>query len=141
MPNPDYFVLPPDQHFGRDLPRGPTRRVTCTIVSRGNAKGNLHGGSATQLFEFDEKGKFVRELGRDLYSFGYAHGVTVDKNDDIWVVDKGTDMVTKFNNRTGRVSLVLGRREEAELPLLAARPGRRPAAWIGAGGRRVRRAD
>jgi DNA-binding beta-propeller fold protein YncE len=112
MPNPDYFQLPADQHFGEISDVAHNSKGHVFIVSRGNAKGNLHGGSATQLFEFDDKGKFVRELGRDIYSFGYAHGVTVDKNDDIWVVDKGTDMVTKFNNRTGKVSLVLGRREE-----------------------------
>ena len=112
MPNPDYFVLPGDMNFGEISSVATNSRGHVFILSRSNAKGNLHGGSATQLFEFDERGKYVRELGRDIYSFGYGHGVKVDKNDDIWVADKGTDMVTKFNNRTGKVALVLGRREE-----------------------------
>jgi hypothetical protein len=112
MPNPDYFVLPGDLQFGEVSSVATNSKGHVFILSRGNAKGNLHGGSATQLFEFDDKGKYVRELGRDIYSFGYGHGVKVDKNDDIWVADKGTDMVTKFNNKTGKVALVLGRREE-----------------------------
>ncbi len=112
MPNPDYFVLPGDMHFGEISSVATNSTGHVFILSRSNAKGNLHGGSATQLFEFDQRGKYVRELGRDIYGFGYGHGVKVDKNDDIWVADKGTDMVTKFNNRTGKVAMVLGRREE-----------------------------
>jgi DNA-binding beta-propeller fold protein YncE len=112
MPNADYFVLPGDMNFGEISATATNSKGHVFILSRSNAKGDLHGGSATQLFEFDEKGKYVRELGRDIYSFGYGHGVRVDKNDDIWVADKGTDMVTKFSNKTGKVVMVLGRREE-----------------------------
>ena len=84
LPNPDYFVLPGDMNFGEISSVATNSRGHVFILSRSNAKGNLHGGSATQLFEFDEKGKYVRELGRDIYSFGYGHGVKVDKNDDNW---------------------------------------------------------
>jgi len=116
MPDPNYFVLPADQHFGEIAAVATNSKGHVFILSRGNAKGNIHGGSATQVFEFNDKGKYVRELGRDLYSFGFGHGIRIDKNDDIWVVDKGTDMVTKISNRTGKVMLVLGRREELTLP-------------------------
>jgi hypothetical protein len=111
-PDPDYFVLPGEANFGEIAAVATNSKGHVFRLSRSNAKGNLHGGSATQLFEFDDKGKYVRELGRDLYSFGYGHGVRVDKDDNIWVVDKGTDMVTKINNKTGKVMMVLGRREE-----------------------------
>ena len=36
----------------------------------------------------------------------------VDKDDNVWVVDEGTNMVIKFNPE-GRVVMVLGRRPEA----------------------------
>ena len=111
-PNPDYFKLPADQNLGEISAVATNSKGHVFILSRSNAKGNLHGGSATQVFEFDQNGKWVRELGRDIYSLGYGHGIRIDKNDDIWVVDKGTDMVTKFSNMTGKVTLVLGRREE-----------------------------
>jgi sugar lactone lactonase YvrE len=116
MPDPNYFTLPGDANFGEVAAVATNSKGHVFILSRSNAKGNLHGGSATQVFEFDERGKYVRELGRDLYSFGYGHGIRVDKNDDIWVVDKGTDMVTKIDNRTGKVLMVLGRREELTAP-------------------------
>jgi hypothetical protein len=116
MPDPDYFVLPGDANFGEISAVATDSKGHVFILSRSNAKGNVHGGSATQVFEFDEHGKYVRELGRDLYSFGYGHGIRVDKDDNIWVIDKGTDMVTKFNHVTGKVMMVLGRREEATVP-------------------------
>jgi sugar lactone lactonase YvrE len=112
-PNPDYFVLPGDANFGEISAVATNSKGHVFILSRSNATGNVYGGIATQLFEFDDKGKYVRELGRALYGFGYAHGVRVDKDDNIWVVDKGTDMAIKFNNATGKVAMVLGRREEA----------------------------
>lgn len=112
MPRPDYFMLPGDTNFGEVAAVATNSKGHVFILSRSNAKGDLHGGSATQVFEFDQAGKYVRELGRDLYSFGYGHGIRVDKDDNIWVIDKGTDMVTKLDNKTGKVLLVLGRREE-----------------------------
>src|SRR5262249_44479924 len=64
-----------------------------------------------QLFEFDRNGKFLREIGKGLYGFDFAHVVRVDKEDNIWCVDEGANMVIKFNPE-GRVVLVLGRKWE-----------------------------
>jgi len=112
MPDPNYFVLPGDANFGEIPAVATNSKGHVFILSRSNAKGNLSGGSATQVFEFDARGRYVREFGRDLYSFGYGHGIRIDRNDDIWVVDKGTDVVTKLSYKTGKVLLVLGRRQE-----------------------------
>jgi DNA-binding beta-propeller fold protein YncE len=112
-PDPNYFKgLPEGTDFGEIAAVATNSKGHVFILSRSNARGNLHGGSATQVFEFDERGNWVRELGHNLYSFGYGHGIRVDKNDDIWIADKGTDMVTKISNKTGKVLMVLGRREE-----------------------------
>src|SRR5256712_10240986 len=40
-----------------------------------------------------------------------AHAVRVDPQDNIWVVDEGTDMVIKFSP-DGRVAMTMGRRLE-----------------------------
>jgi sugar lactone lactonase YvrE len=112
VPNPDYFVLPNDWNFGEIASVATNSKGHVFILSRSNPTGNTFGGSATQLFEFDENGKYVRELGHALYGFAYGHGVRIDKDDNIWVIDKGTDLVMKFNNQTGKVMMVLGRREE-----------------------------
>jgi hypothetical protein len=42
----------------------------------------------------------------------YAHAVRIDRDDNIWIVDKGSDMVVKFNP-AGRVTMVFGRKKEA----------------------------
>ena len=64
----------------------------------------------SKLWEFDSSGNFRREIGKGYYGFEFAHSVRVDKDDNIWTVDEGTNMVTKFN-QAGKVMMVLGRRE------------------------------
>jgi NHL repeat len=66
----------------------------------------------TRLYEFDQNGNWVREIGAGLYGFEFAHKVRVDSQDNIWTVDEGTNMVIKMNPQ-GRVEMVLGRRPEA----------------------------
>jgi DNA-binding beta-propeller fold protein YncE len=66
----------------------------------------------TRLFEFDAKGNFVREIGKDLYGFTFAHVVRIDKDDNIWCVDEGANMVIKFDPQ-GRVIMLFGRKPEA----------------------------
>ena len=39
--------------------------------------------SSARLFEFDQTGKYVREIGQGLYGFVFAHGVRVDRQDNI----------------------------------------------------------
>src|SRR5262249_42685873 len=60
----------------------------------------------------DQTGKFIREIGKGVYGFAYAHAVRIDKAGNIWAVDKGSDMVIKFNPE-GRVEMVFGRKPEA----------------------------
>ncbi|MGH8102106.1 MAG: peptidyl-alpha-hydroxyglycine alpha-amidating lyase family protein [Chthoniobacterales bacterium] len=84
---------------------------------------------AARLFEYDEKGKFVREIGQGLYGFVFAHVVRVDPQDNIWVVDEGSSMVIKFDPQ-GRVVMTMGRKPEAiNVPAAGANEG-------GAGGGR-----
>jgi len=59
----------------------------------------------------------VREIGHNLYAWSYAHTVKVDREDNIWVTDKGSDMVIKFNPE-GRVVMVFGRKQEASMTAL-----------------------
>ena len=81
-------------------------------LSRGNTTGPAYAAAATQLLEFDRNGKFIREIGKNLYAWSFGHSVRVDREDNIWVTDKGSDMVIKFNPE-GRVVMVFGRKQEA----------------------------
>jgi DNA-binding beta-propeller fold protein YncE len=80
-----------------------------------NSKGHIFvftRSGLTRLFEFDQEGNFVREIGDNLYAFAFAHTVRVDSQDNIWTVDEGTNVIVKFNPE-GRIVMVMGRRPEA----------------------------
>ncbi len=68
--------------------------------------------SAARLFEFDQTGKYLREIGQGLYGFVFAHAVRIDRQDNIWVIDEGSNMIIKFDP-DGRVLMTLGRKPEA----------------------------
>jgi len=82
------------------------------VYTRSGNAGPARGAQAAELFEFDENNKFVKEWGQNSYGFSFAHAVRVDKEDNVWVVDEGSNMVMKFNPQ-GLVTLVLGRKDEA----------------------------
>src|SRR5438093_1045816 len=68
--------------------------------------------SAARLFEFDQTGKYLREIGQGLYGFVFAHAVRIDRQNNIWVIDEGSNMIIKFDP-DGRVLMTLGRKPEA----------------------------
>ncbi len=82
------------------------------VFSRGNTTGPAYGATAAQLLEFDGDGKYIREIGKNLYAWSFAHAVRIDKDDNIWAIDKGSDMIVEFNPE-GRVAMVFGRKKEA----------------------------
>ena len=92
------------------------------VYSRTGERTTVHGATAAQLFEFGPDGAFIREIGKDLYGFAFAHTVRVDREDNLWVTDEGTNMIIKFNP-AGRVTMLLGRREEAAEPAPVRAPG------------------
>ena len=99
---PNFFKLPPDLYLGEGI----------GIAT--NSKGHIfiyHRSGDTRLFEFDPNGTYVKEWGVGVYGIEFAHQVRVDSQDNVWVVDEGTNMVIKFNP-SGRVAMVLGRRPE-----------------------------
>jgi DNA-binding beta-propeller fold protein YncE len=109
---PDPLILPADLYLGEAAGVAVNSKGHVFVLSRGNTTGPAYGAAATQLLEFDSNGKFLREIGHNLYAWSYAHSVKADKEDNIWVADKGSDMVIKFNPE-GRVIMVFGRKQEA----------------------------
>jgi DNA-binding beta-propeller fold protein YncE len=109
---PDLLKLPNDLYLGEASGVAVNSKGHIFVFSRGSTTGPAYGAAAAQLIEFDADGKFLREIGHHLYAWGFAHTVKVDNADNVWVTDKGTDMVIKFNPQ-GRVMMVFGRRQEA----------------------------
>jgi DNA-binding beta-propeller fold protein YncE len=114
----DFLKLPSDIYLGEVAGVATNSRGQLFVYTRtgnptvglGNSRLFSHGGS--RLFEFDRAGTFLREIGQGLYGFLVAHAVRVDAQDNIWVVDEGSNQVVKFNP-DGRVSMILGRKPEA----------------------------
>ena len=105
-------TLPNDMYLGEVPGVALNSQGHIFVFHRGNTDGPAYGARAAQLLEFDQNGKYLREIGKNLYAWGFAHDVKVDREDNIWVADKGTDTVVKFNPQ-GRVVMVLGRKPES----------------------------
>src|SRR5439155_1727634 len=86
----DFLKISPDMNFGELLAVAVNSKGHVVVLNHpGSAtSGPLYGNASTQLLEFDQTGKFVREIGKGVYGLGYSHSVRFDKYDNLWVVDK-----------------------------------------------------
>jgi hypothetical protein len=110
---PDFLKLPAGMNFGEVSGVAVNSKGHVFVFTRSmSASGPAYAPAAAQLLEFGPRGEFVREIGKGLYAWSFAHTVRIDRDDDLWAVDKGSDMVIKFN-QAGRVTEVYGRRKES----------------------------
>jgi hypothetical protein len=122
----DFLKLPAGMNFGEVAGVAVDARKHLYVFSRTGGRSTVHGAVASQLFEFGADGSFIREIGKDLYGFAFAHTVRVDSDGNLWATDEGTNMIMKFSP-AGRVLMVLGRRAEAvETPAPAPPSGTQP---------------
>lgn len=115
---PNLLKMPDDIYLGEVLGVATNSKGHIFVYTR-TGSVNLTTGtnrvfvrSASRLFEFDQNGKYVREIGQGLYGFVEAHAVRVDPQDNVWVVDEGSNMVIKFDPE-GHVAMTMGRKPEA----------------------------
>ena len=94
---PEPLTLPNDVYFGEVTGVAVNSKGMVYVLSRGNTSGPAYAAAAAQLLEFGADGKFIREIGKNLYAWSFAHVVRIDSADNIWAVDKGSDMIIKFN--------------------------------------------
>jgi len=100
---PNFLKLPPGMYLGE---------AAGVAV---NSKGDIYvynRGEKTRLLEFDPNGNYLRTLGDGLYGFVFAHSVKIDKDDNIWCVDEGSNMVIELDPTGQHVKMVLGRHPE-----------------------------
>jgi DNA-binding beta-propeller fold protein YncE len=134
--NADLLRTPADIHVGEVGGVGANSKGQIFVYTRtghpyatlGDNRTFYRGGS--RLFQFDQHGKFVRELGQDVYGFNAAYGLRVDPQDNVWTIDIGANQVVKFDT-DGRIALVLGRKPETINVRPGASPG--PAGIVGSG--------
>jgi hypothetical protein len=109
---PDFLKLPANMYLGEAAGVAVNSAGHVFVFTRGNSTGPAYAATAAELLEFDPSGNYIREIGHNLYAWSFAHAVRVDRHDNIWVTDKGSDMVIEFNP-AGRVKMVIGRKQEA----------------------------
>jgi DNA-binding beta-propeller fold protein YncE len=79
--------------------------------------------------EFDPKGDYLQTIGKGLCGFVFAQSVKIDKNDNIWCVDEGSNTVIELDPTGMHLEMVLGRRPEPVSHLLPGQPGVAPPGW------------
>ncbi|HEV3061447.1 MAG TPA: peptidyl-alpha-hydroxyglycine alpha-amidating lyase family protein [Vicinamibacterales bacterium] len=109
---PNFFKLPAGLYMGEG--------VGVATNSKGHVFVYTRSGE-TRLFEFDQTGAFVKEIGAGSYGVSFAHAVRVDKDDNVWAVDEGSNVIMKFNPE-GKMLMVLGKRPDP-LEQLSLMPG------------------
>jgi sugar lactone lactonase YvrE len=135
--NADLLKTPNDIYVGEVAGVGANSKGQIFIYTRtghpyatlGDNRTFSRGGS--RLFQFDPSGRFVRELGQDVYGFNAAIGLRVDPQDNVWTIDVAANQVVKFDPE-GRVALVLGRKPET-IAVRPPQPGGAPGGGRGGG--------
>src|SRR3989442_6727914 len=95
---PDFPKLPPGMNSGEVPGVAVNSKGHIFVFTRSNsATGPAYGAAAAQLLEFGPKGEFLREIGKGLYAWSEAHSVRIDNDDNIRAIDKGSDIIIKFN--------------------------------------------
>jgi len=98
----NFFKMPPGLYMGEG------------IAVAENSKGHLYvyvRSGDSRVFEFDPNGYFVKEFGKDSYAYSFAHAVRVDYDDNVWIVDEGTNIIVKYSPE-GKVLMVMGKRPD-----------------------------
>src|ERR1700730_9692752 len=93
---PDFLKLPPGMNFGEVPGVAVNSKGHVFVFTRSNSAGGpAYGPAAAQLLEFGPKGEFLREIGKGLYAWCEGPSVRIDKDDNIWAIDQGSDMIGK----------------------------------------------
>jgi len=109
---PNFLKLPANLYLGEASGVAVNSKHHVFVFSRGNSTGPAYGATAAQILEFAPDGTYIREIGHNLYAWSFAHAIRFDKDDNLWAVDKGSDMIIEFDP-AGRVKMVFGRKKEA----------------------------
>jgi sugar lactone lactonase YvrE len=109
----DVLKMPPDLYVGEVAGVALNSKRQIFVYTRTGADdgSTILEPRSARVFEFKPDGTFVKEIGKNLYSKGWAHAVRVDREDNIWLVDNGSDEIVKLGPDY-RVKMILGRRPE-----------------------------
>ena len=111
-PVPDFLKLPPNMYFGEVSGVAVNSKGHIFVFSRGNTTGPAYGAAPRNC---SSSAPTATTSARSATTCTRGRSRTRCESiqeDNIWVTDKGSDMVIKFNPE-GRVVMVFGRKQEA----------------------------
>jgi hypothetical protein len=111
---PNFLKYSPEMNLGEVLGVAVNSMGNVMVLNHpgsANSGGPLYGNATSQLLEFGADGRFIREVGQNVYGLGYSHSIRYDDDDNLWLVDKGAHTAIRFDPN-GYVTLNLGRRPE-----------------------------
>lgn len=103
---PRYEVVAAWPRLPDGLKLGPVSAVAADASDRIYV---FHRGGKQPILVFDKDGKFLRSWGDGLVKT--AHGLRIDRDNNVWITDIGTHQVTKFDSQ-GKVLLTLGKKDQ-----------------------------
>lgn len=99
---PNFIKMPPGLYMGEGIGVATNSKGHVFVFSR---------SGESRLFEFDQNGNYIKEFGAGSYAYAFAHAVRVDRDDNVWTVDEGTNIILKYNSE-GKLLMVLGKRPD-----------------------------
>ncbi|MDB5703306.1 MAG: repeat-containing protein, partial [Sphingomonas bacterium] len=100
-----------DFSYPMDLPAGTGGVPSVALDSKGNLWAfQRKPEGMPQLFKFDRNNKLILTVGEDVIGHhNKAHGMAVDADDNVWILDTGLATATKLSS-DGKVLMRLGER-------------------------------
>ena len=106
----NYLQLPPGRTMGSSSSVAVDRAGHIWLVDRCGAN-NCAGSPLDPVMEFAPDGKFLRAWGAGMFLF--PHGLFIDRNDDLWIVDGHADGTRGYQifktDHAGKVLMTLGK--------------------------------
>src|SRR3974390_3073754 len=94
---PDFFKIPSDMIMAEAVGVAINSKGHIFLLNRGNHP----------MLEFDQEGNFITSFGEGSPLFRIPHSIRFDKQDNLWFVASGDNLVVKFDPKR-RVEQALG---------------------------------
>src|SRR5215471_18907505 len=69
----NFLKMPDNMYLGEPSGVAINSKKHIFVFNRGNSSGPAYGATAAQVLEFGPDGKYIREIGHNLYAWSYAH--------------------------------------------------------------------
>ena len=110
---PNFLKLPPDMNLGEASGVAVNSKGDVAVFTRSNSAAvRLTALPRRRSCSSIRPASTSARSARGSTPGRYAHAIRFDKDDNLWAIDKGSDMIVRFNPE-GHATMVFGRKKEA----------------------------